>query len=366
MAQGMRVFTVRLEDDLVERLERVVGKGERGAFIRVVIEAAVRAREASKGDTSRVERGGYVRGVASFLREAAMAFDVIDVFLASAVANGGTFTVGYPAGRTAGSYVGGFRHSVVSTLLGSLRAERSQISVSFGAASATVTNSSGLVIPAGTQVMVQFDRPGEDSFDAGGLMVSDKLAAMGLVMVNLGSPAASAANSVVLSQNCTAATGLATGINGATASGGVATLDVPRALVAAWTNTAVVTITGTDEYGRVIRQSSASGTSLTGTKAFRTVTGVSTSADITGLTVGTGKVLGLPVFLPGAGHVIRELQDGAVATAGTVVPGVRATATATTGDVRGTYAPNGTPDGVIAFQLLLALDDASYLGVPQF
>jgi hypothetical protein len=116
----------------------------------------------------------------------------------------------------------------------------------------------------------------------------------------------------------------------------------------------------------VVVESSASGTSLTGKKAFKTVTGITVSANVTGLTVGTAKVLGLPVFVAGAAEVIREIQDGAVATAGTLVVGDLTTATATTGDVRGTYAPNGTPNGSITFELLVALRSPEFTGNAQF
>jgi hypothetical protein len=150
------------------------------------------------------------------------------------------------------------------------------------------------------------------------------------------------------------------------ASGGAVTLDVPRAIVAAWTGAAVLTVTGTDEYGAVMAESSASGTSLTGKKAFKTITGVKTSANITGLTVGTGKVLGLPVFLPSPAEVMRELEGGAIATAGTLVAGVTTTQSATTGDVRGTYAPSSTPDGLKAFELIVALRSVEYKGATQF
>jgi hypothetical protein len=159
---------------------------------------------------------------------------------------------------------------------------------------------------------------------------------------------------------------LATGINGALASGGVATFDVPRNVVGAWTGTAVMTVTGTDVYGETVVESSASGTSLTGKKAFKTVTAVSVSADVTAATVGSGDVLGLPVALPEKGLVVREMEDGAAPTAGTLVAAVRTTATATTGDVRGTYDPNSACDGAKAFQLLALLPNATDHGVDQY
>jgi hypothetical protein len=107
---------------------------------------------------------------------------------------------------------------------------------------------------------------------------------------------------------------------------------------------------------------------MAGKKAFKTITDVSSSASITGLTVGTGDVLGLPVFVPGGGHVVAEMEDGANATAGTVVGGdlTAGGATATTGDVRGTYDPNSAADGGKVFQLMVALPDPGYIGVDQY
>src|SRR5688500_103923 len=53
-------------------------------------------------------------------------------------------------------------------------------------------------------------------------------------------------------------TGVDGAINGALAASGVATFATARNVVAAWTGAAVITITGTDEYGETIVESSAS------------------------------------------------------------------------------------------------------------
>lgn len=156
-------------------------------------------------------------------------------------------------------------------------------------------------------------------------------------------------------------------VNGARASGGVATLDVPpRNVVAAWTNSVVLTVTGTDAYGNVVFEKSASCTSFTGKKAFKTVTKVEASDDVTNLTVDFGDVLGLPLFLPGTGNVVKELEDGAPATAGPLVAGATATPTATTGDVRGTYDPNSACNGSKAFALIVMLTDPQDTGRAQY
>lgn len=297
-----------------------------------------------------------------------MSFDIVRTQLASAVADAGTFTVSYPEGRDAGSYLSSGDHEVVSHGYGALTVLAGTLSVSFGASEITLTNNGGVTLAAGTDVIVQLDRFGDDGDVVSAETVANagKMQAGVPYVINLGAPDTADADGAVASQACTAAGGLATGINGALASGGVATFDVPRNVVAAWTTTAVLTVTGTDEYGNTIVESSASGTSLAGKKAFKTVTGISSSVDITGLTVGTGDVLGLPVYLPGAGYVSNEIEDGAKATAGTLVAGVRTTATATTGDVRGTYDPNSACNGSKAFSLVAFLDDPSDKGVAQY
>lgn len=280
-----------------------------------------------------------------------MSFDVVRTTLASAVADGATFSVAYPAGRNGSYYTGSTGHLVYSQTYGSQAG--ALMSYAFGASSVTITNNTGATLAAGTDLIVQLDRSGRTESRVP-------------VVVSLGAPIASDADGVVKTQACTASGGLATGINGDLATDDVATFDVPRNVVAAWTGTAVLTVTGTDEFGEVMVESSASGTSLTGKKAFKTVTGIAVSADVTGLTVGTSKVLGLPIFLEGTGYVLRELEDGAAPTAGTVVAGVTTAATATTGDVRGTYAPNSTPNGSKAFDLVVLAATPYTYGVSQY
>jgi len=293
-------------------------------------------------------------------------YDTVAVTIGSTVAIGGTFTASYPAGKGGADYRGGDDHLIVSGSAPVLFAKDGDFSISYGASNMTVSILRGRGFTAGDIINLSLDRasigPGEEVVMAD----PEKMAGLTLVRINLGKPVAADADGIVASQAATLASGLATGINGALASDGAAVLDVPRNVVAAWTGTAVLTVTGTDEYGNAISESSASGTSLTGKKAFKSITSVTTSADITGLTVGTAKVLGLPAWLAGTGDVIKELQDGAAATAGTVVAGDTTTATATTGDVRGTYAPNGTPNGTLRFELIVAMQSPEYRGIAQF
>lgn len=295
-----------------------------------------------------------------------MSLDTVSTVVSAAVASGGTITFSYPAGKDAGNYRGGAGHTLIARGLMAKFSSPANFTIAFGA-SVVVTYNGATTIPAATTVSLELSSIGGVDSPPKILNTTNRLGRLATYLVDYGAVDAAVANGVVASQAATLLGGLATGINGSLAVNGVATFDVPRNIVAAWTTNSVVTFTGTDEYGAVIKESSASGATFTGKKAFKTVTGVSTSVDITGLTVGTGVVLGLPVYIPyAAGSVVKEIQDGANATAGTFVAGVGTAATATTGDVRGTWAPNGTPNGTINFAAVILSDNANYKGVAQF
>jgi len=142
-------------------------------------------------------------------------------------------------------------------------------------------------------------------------------------LLNLGSPGAAVANNILLSASVLAATLAATVLTGALVSGGIATVDARtgRNVVAAWTGASVLTVRGFDMYGKAMSESSASGTSFTGKKAFKTITSIQFSADVTLCTIGTGVVIGLPSCVLNAAFVLKESMDGAAAVAGTIAAG---------------------------------------------
>jgi hypothetical protein len=157
-------------------------------------------------------------------------------------------------------------------------------------------------------------------------------------------------------------------INGALASSGVVTLDVPRNVIidAAGAATAVLTITGTDVYGLAMSEAiTLNGTTaVAGKKAFKTITNIAASAAATDFFVGTGDVFGLPIRADHRGYVLTAWA-GAFVTTGTFVPAVTTSpATTTTGDVRGTYA---VPDAANGSKLLtlwvFVVDDDTQTGL---
>lgn len=156
-------------------------------------------------------------------------------------------------------------------------------------------------------------------------------------------PVVSVAAAFAASQSIGAA-GLAL-LNGAApyVAAGVGVPDVARNVIGAWTTASTVTVTGTDAYGAA-QTEAQTGTAFTGKKAFMTITKITSSAAITAATFGFGNVLGLPFRVSSGGFFAPTFDDAA--DAGTFVkPDLTMPATATTGDVRGTYAPAGTLNG---------------------
>jgi hypothetical protein len=295
-------------------------------------------------------------------------YDTIAAFsLASALAASGTLTVSYPTNRSKGHYLGSTgRHKLIVRGSTTYTAPE-DFTLTFNANASNITLTWGAGKPtlaAGTTVTIQMERRGQDDGRPNDPVANTfKMQESRLWAVDLGSPNVADADGIAASQSVGAAASFL--INGALATGGVATFDVPRNVVAAWTTTSVLTITGTDEYGVTISEVSASGTSHAGKKAFKTVTSVTSSASITLATVGSGDVLGLPVFLPSAANIVKELEDNAAAVAGTAVAGIVTKSTTTSGDVRGTYDPNSAMDGNKGIVLICSLPDPTNKGVAQ-
>jgi len=140
-------------------------------------------------------------------------------------------------------------------------------------------------------------------------------------------------------------------------------LDVPRAVSITQVtggNTVGVTVSGFDYYGQSMTQiisSAPAGTASTA-KAFYQITSVYVDgATGTAVVVGTTNVLGLPVRVIDAGYIVRVGFAGYLANdSGTFTPADTATATAVTGDVRGTYVPdNASPNGSNRLVMAIAL-----------
>jgi hypothetical protein len=165
---------------------------------------------------------------------------------------------------------------------------------------------------------------------------------------------------------------------GATVS--VWTLDAARNLIFATSTAAadtVFTVTGYDIYkAKMVEQVTiASGDSAAaGKKAFKYISSIAiySAGNVTTDTVkvGTGDVLGLPYVLTGTGDFIQASLAGVhESTRATVVKADATTATATTGDVRGTIDLNSSLAGtaVVAYYHVTAPStEAGLVGIAQY
>lgn len=273
----------------------------------------------------------------------------------------GNVAVNYPPGTSRGDFLMGVNNSIV--IGQSIYKAPGRCTFTFNAATISINNKSGVTWPKDAPYIVQADMPG------GAAGVSDSGAPMPRVIpwhdryLDLGSPVAlsavglraaaavAAAGSLVLLQT---------------------SLDVPRniTIASSGVDTArVFTITSKDEYGRTVVETitGVNAATVAGKKAHKSAITVSVDAACAGnISIGWGNVLGLPIFLNSAVFVSKELQDAAVAAAGTFVYGDVTQPSATTGDVRGTYVPNAAPDGTKGYGIFVTVPDPGYTGADQY
>ena len=137
-------------------------------------------------------------------------------------------------------------------------------------------------------------------------------------------------------------------------------LDCPRAVQLTTASGTIVTsrnltVSGYDYYGQAMSEVIATGTTssavanVAGKKAFFQISGITISGSLpVAITVGTTDVLGLPVRVFNVSYVASVKSNNTLAQdAGTFVAAATATATTTTGDVRGTYAPATASNGIV-------------------
>lgn len=206
-------------------------------------------------------------------------FDEVSVTLSADVGFGGTFTASYPTGRTATDYLGGSESMLYSQSHKPLSQEDGEFTLTLGASNITFTMQTAVSLVSGETVYLNLDRAegdGSVTDAAEALASSANMTAMEVIKIDLGAPDVADVDGIL-----EAYTGSTPALDGALVSGGVATLDVPRNIVvdSGGVDTAVLTFTGTDEYGNTVVESiTLNGTTaVAGKKAFKTVTGVSSS-----------------------------------------------------------------------------------------
>lgn len=159
-------------------------------------------------------------------------------------------------------------------------------------------------------------------------------------------------------------------------------LDTPRNLISVVTHGSSIvamdiTITGYDQYFvKVVEDHAitATGTTKTvnGKKAFAYIESIAITsagnAETNTLNLGIGEVIGIPYRIEAVADVVETFFNDALDAGGTVVKADATTATATTGDTRGTFDPNGTCDGseIVIWARLDPETEATLVGIAQY
>jgi hypothetical protein len=156
-------------------------------------------------------------------------------------------------------------------------------------------------------------------------------------------------------------------------------LDVPRNVTGVCDHgsavvATTVTINGYDVYGVPMAETGTftAGTTqktFAGKKAFKYIYSfvITSAGNATTNTInlGWGDVLGLPYKLTSKSDFMNAWVDDVIETLGTVTVADTATATATTGDVRGTYLPTAATDGGKVYKVWASFDPSTF-GVTQY
>jgi len=102
-----------------------------------------------------------------------------------------------------------------------------------------------------------------------------------------------------------------------------------------------------------------SGLSTTTTKAIRYIKSIASDGNTTsGVSIGTADTLGMPYKVANFGDVIMNFNNAVItASTGFTAAVTTSPATATTGDVRGTYALQTPADGTLVFRAFVFVKD---------
>lgn len=132
------------------------------------------------------------------------------------------------------------------------------------------------------------------------------------------------------------------------------------------------TVRGLDLYNRPVTETITlkGEENAHGVKCFRWVWEVELNRPTASrISIGIGERLGLPVFLPGSGYVMKYFVNSRGLAGGTILPGYeQSLPNATTPDVRGCFTPpeDIAMDGHNHFQLLVSLFNSSNIGLNEY
>jgi len=272
--------------------------------------------------------------------------------------------IAYPEGKNEGFFFSGVTHSL--SISGNFfRAPRDFI-IKTTADHFTFIWRGDRPIARGTLLNIQLDAPGGDfHFDQKAGITVQNMVACPLFLVNLSAPSAEDPEFYFKGDGL---------IDTRPVVQRNHKVNTPRNITITSTHDlshVTFTFFGEDIYTRAVVEQvkgPKSGTAV-GSKAFANIKRIVPSEPVKHeFSIGKGRKLGLPVYLPGPAFLVREIVNGKEVKGGTVIPGETEVPSATTGDRRGTYTP---PSDIIlnrqnSIHLLLSLPNPGNIGVPDF
>jgi hypothetical protein len=293
-----------------------------------------------------------------------MPFVPVNVVLDRPLHANAMINIPYPSGKTEGYFFAGYNHTM--SIDGAFfRCPRDFI-ISTSTDYLVLTWRGDTPIPSGTLLNIQMDAPGGDFYlDQRTGVTVQNMVMCGTYLVNLGSPNASEPEWFVSSAEISASQSLKL-INQIP--------DCPRNIMinsSKDNSHCTFTIEGEDVYARGMLEKIQGPSSETthGNKAFHKIHKITSSHPCNGkISIGTGNRIGLPMYLPSPGFLMREMISGITHTTGTILCGEKLPPSAITGDCRGTYTPYEETmlNGKNSFYLMFALPNPGNIGMPDY
>lgn len=295
-----------------------------------------------------------------------MPYVPINLMLERDILRGDSITVGYPRGKNEGSFFSAINHNM--GIDGRFYICPKDFIVTMKKDHFALHWRGPHDLKKGTLINLQLEEPGSDFyFDPKRGNTILNMVQSSMYMVNLGGPRVENANLYVRSMRVE-------GLKELLVSGEQPYTARNVVIHSTQDNSdCIFRITGRDLYRRPVVEDIKGPTDISGrmdgNKAFARVTHIAVKGECRGeISIGTGSKLGLPVFLPAAGFVMREMLNGIAVTGGIITPGETRVPTATSGDTRGTYIPPHPHnlDGATAVHLLLSLPSPGNIGLPDY
>lgn len=291
-----------------------------------------------------------------------MPFVPINLLLDKPLGPGDSLNIPYPSGKNEGSFFSGINHSL--GVEGSFFRSPKDFLITTRPDRIQFTWRGKAMLRQGALLNLQLEEPGGDFyFDQRYGVTVQNMVASPVFLINFGAPRVQDLEHY----------------SGKVAPGQPIALkemraDVPRTVLVTSSgdeSRVIFRIEGEDMYGRPVVEEieGPNAGSVESKKAFAQIMKVAVNGATSGeVSIGIGRGLGFPVFIPAQGCVLKVMVDGLRITGGLVLSGFREPPTAATPDTKGLYYPpeEAGLDGVKALHVLVSLPNPGNIGFPEY